>query len=59
VDDLGLACVWVGALEPDAVRDVIGAPASQTPVAVLPIGYAAEDPVRTERRALDDLVHEC
>ena len=59
VDDLGLACVWVGALDADAVRDIAGAPASQTPVAVLPIGYGAEDPVRTERRALGDLVHEC
>ena len=59
VDDLGLACVWVGALDADAVRDVIGAPASQTPVALLSIGHGAEDPVRTERRTLDDLVHEC
>ncbi|HUJ21409.1 MAG TPA: nitroreductase family protein [Bryobacteraceae bacterium] len=54
----GLATVWIGAFDPDAVRKVIGAPVGITPVAILPIGYPAERPQLTTRRRLDDLVHE-
>ncbi|HTP35335.1 MAG TPA: nitroreductase family protein [Candidatus Acidoferrales bacterium] len=54
---LGLATVWVGAFDTDDVRSAIGAPLSTTPIAILPIGYAAEDPAFPGRRALDDLVH--
>ena len=57
-EDLGLATVWVGAFNPDSVRDVIGAPKTQAPVAILPIGYGAEDPARTPRRELEGLVHQ-
>jgi nitroreductase len=30
---------------------------AQIPVSILPIGYEAEKPARTERRSLEDLVH--
>lgn len=53
----GLATCWIGAFNPEAVAAVIGAPPGQTPVAILPIGYAAERPSRTSRRELSDLVH--
>lgn len=54
---VGLASVWVGAFDDDAVRRVIGAPEDILPVAILPIGYAAGEPERKERRALGELVH--
>jgi nitroreductase len=54
---LGLATVWVGAFNPEEVRAIIGAPPNTEPVAILPVGYAAEDPAPPGRRALDDLVH--
>ena len=54
---LGLACVWVGAFNENAVHQVIGAPNGKVPVAVLPIGYGTEKPPRSSRRSLDDLVH--
>lgn len=54
---LGLATVWVGAFDVDAVRRAIGAPAEIEPVAILPVGYAAEEPETTRRRELSDLVH--
>lgn len=54
----GLATVWVGAFNDDAVRRALGAPAGHVPVAMLPIGYAAETPELTLRRPLEDLVHE-
>jgi nitroreductase len=55
--DLGLSTVWVGAFNDAAVSAAIGAPPGWTPVALLPIGYAAETPGLTSRRALNDLVH--
>ena len=54
---LGLASVWIGAFDEGAVRKAIGAPETHVPVALLPIGYAAEKPAPTMRRPLDDLVH--
>jgi len=54
---LGLATVWVGAFNDEAVWRAIGAPEGLDPVAILPIGYAAERPEPTPRRRLDQLVH--
>jgi nitroreductase len=55
---LGLATVWVGAFDDDSVRLVISASAEILPVAILPVGYAAEKPEITPRRRLSELVHE-
>jgi nitroreductase len=55
---LGLATCWVGAFEDAEVSRVMNLPATQRPVAILPVGYAAETPRRTPRRALTDIVHE-
>jgi nitroreductase len=57
VTALGLASVWVGAFNEDAVRAAIGVGHDLRPVAFLPIGYAAETPERRSRRALVELVH--
>ena len=54
---LGLATVWVGAFDAGEVRRVIQAPEGIDPVAILPLGYAAEDPASPGRRRLEDLVH--
>ena len=54
---LGLSSVWVGAFNEDAVHALIGEPAGQRPVAMLPIGYAAAQPRQRDRRPLDDVVH--
>ena len=53
-----LATVWIGAFDPEAVRRVIGAPEGVTPIAILPVGYPAQDPELTTRRPMSDLVHE-
>ncbi len=53
----GLACCWIGAFEPEEIRKIIGASRGVVPVAMLPIGYAAEKAKCLERRPLDDLVH--
>ncbi len=54
---LGIATVWVGAFDTDAIRRIVQAPAGIDPVAVLPIGYAAEGPAPPGRRPLNQLVH--
>ena len=54
--DLGLSTVWVGAFDPVRVTTATGAPPDWMPVAVLPIGYAAESPSATSRRPLTELV---
>lgn len=53
---LGLGSVWVGAFEPEDIRRIVGAPPRVCPIAILPIGYAAEHPDPPERRPLEDLV---
>ena len=55
---LGLATVWIGSFDEEAVRRVLRASADMLPVAILAIGYAAEQPQQTGRRSLEDLVHE-
>lgn len=54
--DLGLATVWVGAFDTAAVAAVVETPDQVVPVAIIPIGYAAETPRATPRRDLGDLV---
>jgi len=54
---LGLGTVWVGAFDDAAVERALGC-RDLSPVAILPIGYPAEQPEATARRALADLVHE-
>lgn len=54
---LSLASVWVGAFDDDAVRDAIGVGQDLLPVAILPIGYAGEEPDESSRRSLTSLVH--
>lgn len=54
---LGLACVWVGAFDNEQVRKIIGAPIEQTPVCMLPLGYAGKPAETRARRSLDSLIH--
>ena len=53
---LGLGCCWVGAFYPDVIRQILNAPTGLEPVALLSIGYPAEQPDATDRRPIDDLV---
>ena len=54
---LGLSSVWVGAFNDEAVRQAVEAPEDQRPVAVLPVGYAAEEPRLRDRRPLNGIIH--
>jgi nitroreductase len=54
---LGLATCWVGAFDDDAVGRIVGASIFTRPVAILPIGYAAEPGKPRARRSLGELAH--
>jgi nitroreductase len=54
---LGLASVWVGAFSERAVSEALSLPSAVRPVALLPIGYAAETVAPRSRRALKAVVH--
>ena len=53
---LGLASCWVGAFDEKRVADALGLSAGLRPVAIMPIGHAAESPDRPPRRPLDEIV---
>ena len=55
--DQGLGNVWVGAFHQDDVRRIINAPSEHHPIAILPLGRAAETPQPSRRRSFSDLVH--
>ena len=53
---LGLASCWVGAFDEEDVIRALSPPAGLRPVAMLPIGEAAEAPRRPARRRVDALL---
>jgi nitroreductase len=54
--NLDLATVWLGAFKDEEVAEIFGVK-SLRPVAMLPIGYSAENPGATSRRPLEDVLH--
>jgi nitroreductase len=55
---LGLASVWVGAFQEEAVSNALQLPESVRPVALLPIGYPGEIVEPRVRRALKEIMHD-
>jgi len=53
---LGLSSTWVGAFDEEAAAKALGASRGKRPVAILPVGYAAELPEITPRRPISDIV---
>jgi nitroreductase len=56
--DLGLGSCWVGAFDSPAVARILDLRAGLVPSVILPIGYPAEEPVKSPRRELKDFAHE-
>lgn len=57
IEALGLATVWVGAFEDEAVKEALGK-TDLVPVAIFPVGYGAEKPGVTDRKSLDKIREE-
>lgn len=60
VEDLGLGTTWIGSFYPDKIREVYQIPENFEIVALLPIGYPAEDsepsPMHGKRNSLNEMV---
>ncbi len=54
---LGLATCWVGAFQEEEARNLLNIPDGVRPVAIIPIGHAAEKASARSRRPLDRIVH--
>jgi len=50
VFSLGLGACWVGAFDENSVRDILGIPAGIRPIAIIPVGYPAEEPITPPKR---------
>lgn len=53
---LGLSSTWVGAFDEEAVAETVGAPRTERPIAVLPVGYAAERPDVIARKPIGEIL---
>ncbi len=53
---LGLGTCWIGAFYEDQVKEILGMPDSVRVVALLPLGYPAQQPRPTPRKSLEDVV---
>ncbi len=51
----GLGTCWIGAFNPERLREVLAIPADLEPVAMTPIGYPASRPAPTPRKPLDEI----
>lgn len=53
---LGLGTCWIGAFDPNAVKEAFELEDSIEPIAFTPLGYPNEDYVKRKRKPLDELV---
>ncbi len=51
----GLGCCWVCAFDPEKCRSALQLPATLRPVAILPIGYPAEEPTSRTRKPMEEI----
>ena len=58
--EIGLGTTWVGYFDPKAIRQQFNLPANHVPIALLPLGYPAEDskpnPLHDKREELEKTV---
>jgi nitroreductase len=52
----GLSTCWVGSFNEDEIAKIIDLPMDVKPVAMIPLGYAAEDPSPTDRKDLGGII---
>ncbi|HUT25169.1 MAG TPA: nitroreductase family protein, partial [Sumerlaeia bacterium] len=52
----GLGTCWIGAFYEDKAKAILGIPDDVRVVALLPLGYPAEEPPPRPRKALEEIV---
>ncbi len=53
----GLGTCWVGAFREEEARVILKVPCGMRPVAIVPVGYPAEEPSPRSRRPMNQIVH--
>lgn len=53
--DEGLAACWCGAFDESAVASALQLPEALRPIAIIPLGYAVNEPPKTPRRPIEDI----
>ena len=54
--DIGLAACWCGAFDEAALSEILELKNGFRPVAIIPVGYAANDPEKRNRRPVEEIV---
>jgi len=54
--DLGLGTCWIANFDPDAAREVLHLPKGVVPIALTPLGYAADSAPPKKRKLLADIM---
>jgi nitroreductase len=57
VTALNLGAVWVGAFDEQRVSEILALPPHVRPMAIVPVGYPAEQPSRRNRYPIEELTH--
>lgn len=55
--DMGLGTCWIGAFREEPVKKLLKIPDGVKPVAIIPVGYPAEQPNPRPRRPLNEIIH--
>jgi nitroreductase len=53
----GLGTCWIGAFDEGMAAAAVGLPAGIRPVALIPVGYPAQDPTPRPRRPVSEVLH--
>jgi len=56
VDNQGLGACWCGAFKQKDIRPVLGIPGDKYVLAVIPVGYPAEEPKFKPRKAMEEII---
>ena len=61
IQNLGLGTTWIGSFSPEKLKEVYEFPENLVPVAILPIGYPAEDAhpsdLHAQRNSIEEIVY--
>jgi nitroreductase len=53
----GLGSCWVGSFNEEKVREALVLPSRVRPLAIIPIGYPAAKPSKSQRRPIGEVIH--
>ena len=55
--DEGLGTCWIGAFDEEEISKILNLPSYIKPIAIVPVGYADEEPGARKLRKIDEMIH--